>query len=47
MTLDQVGDVIGLTRERIRQIEARAMNRLKGSREVRFKLEDYLEDRAM
>jgi RNA polymerase primary sigma factor len=41
-TLEEVGRVFGVTRERIRQIEAQALIRLRGSTSVR-RLKDYLE----
>ncbi len=42
MTLEQVGKVFGVTRERIRQIEAKALRRLKHPSR-RKKLQDYLD----
>jgi len=42
MTLEQVGKVFGVTRERIRQIEAKALRKLKHPSR-RKKLQDYLE----
>jgi len=41
-TLEEVGRVFGVTRERIRQIEAQALIRLRGSTHVR-RLKDYLD----
>jgi RNA polymerase primary sigma factor len=41
-TLEEVGRVFGVTRERIRQIEAQALIRLRGSNSV-CRLKDYLE----
>ncbi|MGI8912399.1 MAG: sigma-70 family RNA polymerase sigma factor [Chloroflexota bacterium] len=41
-TLEEVGRVFGVTRERIRQIEAQALIRLRGSTSV-VRLKDYLE----
>ncbi len=42
-TLEEVGKVFNVTRERIRQIEAKALRKL-SSPEYRKKLEDYLDD---
>lgn len=41
MTLEEVGDQLGLTRERIRQIEERALKKLRG-RHVRSRLETFI-----
>lgn len=40
-TLEEVGQTIGVTRERVRQLEAQALNRLRQS-SARIKLRDYL-----
>lgn len=42
-TLEQVGNVMGVTRERIRQIEAKALRKLRQkAHAVDLKVEDYL-----
>ena len=41
-TLEQVGDVLGVTRERVRQLEARAMRKLKYFEKRNRKLRDFL-----
>ena len=43
MTLEDIGKVYGITRERIRQIENRAMRKLKAPK-IRKNLEDYYND---
>ncbi len=40
-TLEEVGRKVGVTRERVRQIEAQALNRLRAP-SIRRKLHDYL-----
>jgi len=40
-TLEEVGQTIGVTRERVRQLESQALNRLRQS-SARIKLRDYL-----
>lgn len=40
-TLEEVGRKVGVTRERVRQIEAQALNRLRHP-SIRVKLRDYL-----
>ncbi|MBH0097616.1 sigma-70 family RNA polymerase sigma factor [Salinibacterium sp. NSLL150] len=42
-TLDHIGDIFGVTRERIRQIEKKTMESLRSSTEVRGHLEDFLD----
>lgn len=41
--LQKIGDEVGLTRERIRQIEAEALNKLKDDPDTLQRLRDYLE----
>ena len=41
-TLEEVGEMMGVTRERIRQIEARTLAKLKAIREAQC-LQEYLE----
>ncbi|MBT4668211.1 MAG: hypothetical protein HOC17_01570 [Candidatus Ruthia sp.] len=43
MTLEQVGKVLGITRERVRQIQNKALNKLRGHPSLKF-LKDYLHD---
>lgn len=42
-TLEEIGEELGITRERVRQIESRAMRKLK-TRAYRMDLESYLKD---
>lgn len=42
-TLEEIGEELGITRERVRQIESRAMRKLK-NRAYRMDLESYLKD---
>lgn len=42
MTLKQIAEIQGVTRERIRQIEAKALKKLRASPRVRH-LRDYLD----
>ena len=42
-TLEQIGELLNITRERVRQIEAQALTRLRHP-SVRRKLRDYLGD---
>ena len=41
-TLEEVGEVFGVTRERIRQIESRTLSKLKAIREAQC-LQEYLD----
>jgi RNA polymerase primary sigma factor len=41
MTLEQTGKNLGLTRERVRQIEKKALDKLRGHPSLKF-LKDYL-----
>ena len=43
MTLEQVGKNLGLTRERVRQIEKRALIKLRDHPSLKF-LKDYLDE---
>lgn len=42
MTLEQVGDIMGVTRERVRQIEAKALRILRSNSDNRVKAMDAL-----
>ena len=42
MTLEQIGVVLGVTRERVRQIESQVLKKLRRSPEVQ-KLRDFLD----
>ena len=41
MTLEEIGEKFGLTRERVRQIKEKAIRRLKNTNRSKF-LKDYL-----
>ena len=41
LTLEQVGEIMGVTRERIRQIESKALKKLRGHPRLQY-LKDYL-----
>ena len=43
MTLEQVGKNLSLTRERVRQIEQKALQKLRGHPSLKF-LKDYLDE---
>jgi RNA polymerase primary sigma factor len=43
MTLEQIGNNLGLTRERVRQIEKKALDKLRGHPSLKF-LKDYLDE---
>lgn len=42
MTLEQVGEVMGVTRERVRQIESKALRLIRGNPDMREKAKDAL-----
>ena len=44
MTLDQVGNIMGVTRERVRQIEQKAIRMLRANHELRTKAVEILRD---
>lgn len=44
MTLDQVGNIMGVTRERVRQIEQKAIRMLRSNSELRTKAVEILRD---
>jgi RNA polymerase primary sigma factor len=41
MTLEAIGSEVGVTRERVRQIESRTLSKLKNSREAQRLKEDH------
>lgn len=43
-TLEQIGDILGLTRERVRQIESKALIKIKKNKLSKILLKNYLED---
>jgi len=43
MTLEQVGKVLGITRERVRQIQNKALDKLRGHPSLKF-LKDFQEE---
>jgi len=43
LTLEQIGQAFGVTRERIRQIEAKALRKMRDHPDVQH-MRDYLED---
>ena len=43
MTLEQVGKVLGITRERVRQIQNKALDKLQGHPSLKF-LKDFQEE---
>lgn len=44
LTLQEVGDALGVTRERVRQIEAKALKKLKVRLEANgYSIDDFLE----
>ena len=43
MTLEEVGAIFGVTRERIRQVESKALRKLKHPSRAKY-LKDYIND---
>ena len=44
LTLEEIGERYGLTKQRIKQIEIKALNKIKGNKKVLYRLGEYLYD---